>query len=460
MPVVKNKSYMSKSSTQTQSDSSNMHSTITHLIIIIFFFLLTAFQGCYSSAKTSSSGDRSSVVFQVTGNVYPRGYYHVTVNIGNPPKPYWLDIDTGSDLTWLQCDVPCTKCLPAPHKPYKPNKDLVTCMDPLCESVHWPETLDCKSSKDQCDYEVQYADHGSSLGLLVKDSFPLQYINGSVAKPHLAFGCGYNQEVHSSMDPPYTDGILGLGLGKSSILSQLNELGITRNVVGHCLGAQGDGFLFFGNELVPSSGVTWTPMSTTEIEKHYSLGTAELYVGGKTSGIKGLPIVFDSGSTYTYFNAKAYKSLVSMLMNDIKGKQIYNANDDKTLPLCWKGSKPFKSIQDIKSVFKPIMLSFAKSKHVRFQMDPEAYLIISEHGNACLGILNGSEVGLENINLIGDISFHDKIIIYDNENQQIGWAPVNCKKLPNINDNEDLDHGALCKPYGSNLDILQAYCAA
>lgn len=68
------------------------------------------------------------------------------------------------------------------------------------------------------------------------------------------------------MDPPYTDGILGLGLGKSSILSQLNELGITRNVVGHCLGAQGDGFLFFGNELVPSSGVTWTPMSTTEIE--------------------------------------------------------------------------------------------------------------------------------------------------------------------------------------------------
>lgn len=39
-------------------------------------------------------------------------YYHVTVNIGNPPKPYWLDIDTGSDLTWLQCDVPCVKCLP------------------------------------------------------------------------------------------------------------------------------------------------------------------------------------------------------------------------------------------------------------------------------------------------------------------------------------------------------------
>ncbi|KAI3777323.1 hypothetical protein L1987_47123 [Smallanthus sonchifolius] len=293
-----------------------------------------------------------------------RMYYYVIVNIENPPKPYWLDLDTGSDLTWLQCDAPCTKCLPAPHKP---NEDLVTCMDPLCASMHWPETLDCNSPKDQCDYEVQYADHGSSLGLLVKDSFPLQYTNGTVVKPLLAFGCGYNQEVHASMDPPYTDGVLGLGLGKASILRQLNELGVTKNVVAHCLSAQGDGHLFFGEEFVPSSG----------------------------------------------------------LINDIEGKQIYNANEDKSLPVCWKGSKPFKSIQDVKNLFTPIMLSFAKSKNVGFQMDPEAYLIISKYG-----ILNGSEVSLESVNLIGDISFHDKIIIYDNEKQQIGWAPANCSKLP------------------------------
>nr|GEU92513.1 aspartic proteinase Asp1 isoform X1 [Tanacetum cinerariifolium] len=387
-------------------------------------------------------------------------YYHVEVKIGNPPKPYWLDIDTGSDLTWLQCDVPCVKCLPAPHKPYKPNKDLVACMDPLCASVHWPETHSCNSPKDQCDYEVQYADSGSSLGLLVKDWFPLQYINGSVAKPRLAFGCGYDQEVQESMDPPYTDGILGLGVGKASILRQLYELGVTRNVVGHCLSTQGDGYLFFGDELIPSSGVTWTPMSTTDIEKHYSLGTAELYVGGKTSGIKGLPIVFDSGSTYTYVNAEAYKALVTMLMNDIKGKKLTNANEDKTLPVCWKGSKPFKSIQDVKNIFEPIMLSFAKSKNVRFQMDPEAYLIISKHGNACLGILNGSEVGLESVNLIGDLSMLDKIIIYDNEKQQIGWAPANCNKLPNIHGDGDPDYGGVCKNYGSNMGIFQAYCAA
>lgn len=39
-------------------------------------------------------------------------YYHVTVNIGHQQNPYFLDIDSGSDLTWLQCDAPCTKCTP------------------------------------------------------------------------------------------------------------------------------------------------------------------------------------------------------------------------------------------------------------------------------------------------------------------------------------------------------------
>lgn len=38
-------------------------------------------------------------------------YYNVTINIGHPPKPYFLDLDTGSDLTWLQCNAPCVHCI-------------------------------------------------------------------------------------------------------------------------------------------------------------------------------------------------------------------------------------------------------------------------------------------------------------------------------------------------------------
>ena len=41
-------------------------------------------------------------------------HFYVTMNIGEPAKPYFLDIDTGSNLTWLECNAvekgPCLTC--------------------------------------------------------------------------------------------------------------------------------------------------------------------------------------------------------------------------------------------------------------------------------------------------------------------------------------------------------------
>jgi hypothetical protein len=58
-----------------------------------------------------------------------------------------------------------------------------------------------------------------------------------------------------------TDGLLGLGRGSITLLSQLKRQGITKNVLGHCLSTSGGGFLFFGDDMVPTSRVTWVPMA-------------------------------------------------------------------------------------------------------------------------------------------------------------------------------------------------------
>lgn len=47
--------------------------------------------------------------------------------------------------------------------------------------------------------------------------------------------------------------------------------------------------------------------------QHYSLGDAELTFGGKTTGIKNLLVVFDSGSSYSYFNLQAYEALTYLV---------------------------------------------------------------------------------------------------------------------------------------------------
>lgn len=119
------------------------------------------------------------------------------------------------------------------------------------------------------------------------------------------------------------------------------------------------------------------------------------------------------------------------LKKTLSQNQFKDANDDKTLPVCWKGKKAFKSIHDVKNLFKPLGLSFTNSKNVHLQLSPEAYLIVSvsnirmlsylafflfsfylrqsitelyvfqDRGNVCLGILNGKDVGLEESIIIG-----------------------------------------------------------
>ncbi|KAJ1380143.1 Xylanase inhibitor, C-terminal [Sesbania bispinosa] len=337
----------------------------------------------------------SSTIFPVHGNVHS-GYYTVTLNIGNPPKPFELDIDTGSDLTWVECDAPCKGCTKPRNQLYKPHDNIVKCGDPLCAAVKsLPSHHQCTKPNDQCDYEVNYADQGRSRGVLVRDNVPLQSTNGSLLHPMVAFGCGYDQKYP---DPPPSIGVLGLGYGKISILSQLHSMGLIRNVVGHCLSVREGGYLFFGDKFIPSSGVVWTPISQQNSSiKFYESGPADLFFNEKPTSVKGLQLIFDSGSTYTYFNPQAYKALVDMVNNDLKGKPLNRTSENETLKVCWKGAKRFRSSQ----------------------------------GNVCLGILNASDDDLGNSNIIGDISLQDKMVIYDNERQQIGWVDANCDTLPN-----------------------------
>lgn len=67
----------------------------------------------------------------------------------------------------------------------------------------------------------------------------------------------------------------------------------------------------------------------------------------------------------------------SQIKKDLNGKPLKDAAEDKSLSICWKGKKPFKSVVDVKNYFKPLVLSFTNAKNVQLQLSPEAYLIVT-----------------------------------------------------------------------------------
>ncbi|KAF8377047.1 hypothetical protein HHK36_030419 [Tetracentron sinense] len=87
-------------------------------------------------------------------HAYPKGSYYVSLDVGQPPKPYYFDIDTGIDLTWLQCDYPCISCTEAPHPLYKPpKKNEVFQNDTLCISAfNSPEDHESVTPDEPCDW--------------------------------------------------------------------------------------------------------------------------------------------------------------------------------------------------------------------------------------------------------------------------------------------------------------------
>ncbi|URD92784.1 aspartic proteinase [Musa troglodytarum] len=314
------------------------------------------------SPKKAKASDASSAVFPIHGDVYPHGLYYVEMNIGDPPKPYFLDVDTGSDLTWIQCDAPCVRCPKGPHPWYRPKRtNLVPCKNPsappstpaprLLPRIRTAANVTTRSntqtaappsasssptpSPSAAPSPAPSSPSGQQPHPIVSIKLQsFQSVDCSVTCHGDMSRCGYNQQLTSPNIPALTDGVLGLGTGKVSVLSQLSDRGATKNVVGHCFSAKGGGYLFFGDDLVPSSRMTWAPMSRIGSRNYYSLGSANLQWGTRSLGVNQKEVVLDTGSTYTYFGFQPYQALLSAVKSDLSKTPLKEVFDDPSLAVC------------------------------------------------------------------------------------------------------------------------------
>jgi hypothetical protein len=395
------------------------------------------------AAMAENSSNNRSAFFPVRGNIYPDGLYYIAMLIGSPSKLYYLDMDTGSDLTWLQCDAPCRSCAAGPHGLYDPKKGrLVDCRQPICAQVQQGGSYTCAGNVRQCDYDVDYADGSSTMGILIEDTLNLFLTNGTRTQMRAIIGCGYDQQGTLAQTPAATDGVMGLSSSKIALPSQMARKGIVTNVIGHCLagGSNGGGYLFFGDALVPAFGVTWTPMMGRPVMEGYQArlrsiryGAEELKLEDKAGDVGSA--MFDSGTSFTYLVPEAYEAVLEAVKNQAENVSgLLRDTTDTTLPFCWRGTSPFESMADVHQYFKTVTLDFGGSSWFlaskTLELNPEGYLIVSTQGNVCLGILDASGASLEVTNIIGDISMRGYLILYDNVRERIGWVRRNCHNRP------------------------------
>ncbi|GMY13909.1 aspartic proteinase-like protein 2 isoform X2 [Fagus crenata] len=384
------------------------------------------------------------VDLELGGNGQPSetGLYFAKIGIGSPPKDYYVQVDTGSDILWVNC-VGCSRC---PKKSglgieltlYDPksssSSSLVTCDQPFCTSTYDGPLPGCRPDL-LCQYNVVYGDGSATAGYFVKDDIQLDRVTGNLqtapANGSVIFGCGAKQSGELGSSSEALDGILGFGQANSSMISQLAIEGKVKKIFAHCLdNINGGGIFAIGEVVQPKVNTT----ALVPNQAHYNVVLKNIEVGGDNLSIpsdtfdngfrKGT--IIDSGTTLAYLPEVVYDALVQKTLAQQPGLKLHTVEEQFT---CFQFSG---TVDDGFPIVK-----FHFEGNLSLTVYPHEYLFQISDNVWCVGWQNSgmqSKDGKE-MTLLGDLVLSNKLVLYDLEQQTIGWTEYNCSSSIKVKDN-------------------------
>ncbi|KAK3204515.1 hypothetical protein Dsin_018561 [Dipteronia sinensis] len=369
------------------------------------------------------------------------GLYYAKIGIGTPSKDYYVQVDTGTDIMWVNC-IECKECprrsslgieLTLYDVRDSSTGNPVPCDQEFCYEFYGAPLSDCTTNMS-CPYLDIYGDGSSTAGYFVKDVVQYDRVSGDLettsANGSLIFGCGARQSGDlDSSNEEALDGIIGFGKSNSSMISQLASSGRVKNMFAHCLdGINGGGIFAIGHVVQPE--VNMTPLVPNQ--PHYNINMTAVQVGrdflNLTTDIIGVGdrrgTIIDSGTTLAYLPEMVYEPLVSKIISQQPDLKVRTVQDEYT---CFQYSG---SVDD---GFPNVTFHFENL--VFLKVYPHEYLFPFE-GLWCIGWQNSGLQSRDrkNVTLLGDLVLSNKLVLYDLENQAIGWTEYNCSSSIKVQD--------------------------
>ncbi|XP_020210584.1 aspartic proteinase-like protein 2 [Cajanus cajan] len=386
----------------------------------------------------------SAVDLNLGGNGIPTetGLYFTKLGLGSPPKDYYVQVDTGSDILWVNC-VECSKC---PRKSdlgieltlYDPKgsetSDLISCDQDFCSATYDGPIPGCKS-EIPCPYSITYGDGSATTGYYVKDYLTYNRVNGNLRtatqNSSIIFGCGAVQSgTLASSSEEALDGIIGFGQANSSVLSQLAASGKVKKIFSHCLdNIRGGGIFAIGEVVEPK--VSTTPLvpkmahynvvlKNIEVDTDILQLPSDVFDSGNVKGT-----VIDSGTTLAYLPDIVYDQLIPKVLAGQPGLKLYTVEPQFSC---------FQYTGNVDHGFPVVKLHFEDS--LTLTVYPHDYLFQFRDGIWCIGwqksvaeTKNGKDM-----TLLGDLVLSNKLVLYDLENMAIGWTDYNCSSSIKVKD--------------------------
>lgn len=354
----------------------------------------------------------------------------VSLPIGTPPQTQEMVLDTGSQLSWIQCH---NKAQPKPRTPspfFDPalssSFSVLPCNHPICKPRVPDFTLPTSCDQNRlCHYSYFYADGTYAEGNLVREKFTF---SPSVSTPPVILGC--------ATDTSETKGILGMNLGRLSFASQakISKFSYcvpTRNSVSPT------GSFYLGNN--PNSAqfqyVDLLPLGQSQRMPNldplaYTLPMQGVRIGGRklnippaafqpNAGGSGQTMI-DSGSEFTYFVDEAYNKvrdeIVRLVGPKLKKDYVYADVCD----MCFDGN-PLEIVRLIGDMV------FEFDKGVELLIEKDKLLADVGGGVHCVGIGRSDRLGAPS-NIIGNIHQQNRWVEFDLVGRRVGFCRADCSR--------------------------------
>nr|CAB3470401.1 unnamed protein product [Digitaria exilis] len=341
--------------------------------------------------------------------------YVVTLGFGTPAVDQTVLIDTGSDLSWVQCK-PCdsSSCYPQKDPLFDPRASStyvpVPCDSDACKALADGYNDGCTNTTGTslCQYGIEYGNFDTTVGVYSTETLTLNKHGVSVT--NFSFGCGLRQQ--GTFDK--FDGLLGLGGAPESLVSQTAH--IYGGAFSYCLppGNKTTGFLSLGAPRNNTAGFVFTPLhSSPEGATFYVVNLTGISVAGKKLDIPATAfaqgMIIDSGTVITGLPQTAYEALRTAFRSAMSKYPLLPPKDD--LDTCYD----FTGLSNV--TVPTVSLTFDGGAMV--DLDVPSGILLED----CLAFAGD---GADDTGIIGNVNQRTFEVLYDSARGHVGFRPGAC----------------------------------
>ncbi|CAH1436934.1 unnamed protein product [Lactuca virosa] len=309
----------------------------------------------------------------------------VSLPIGTPPQAQQMVLDTGSQLSWIQCHnkTPTASFDPSLSSSFS----ILPCNHPICKPRVPDFTLPTTCDQNRlCHYSYFYADGTLAEGNLVREKITFSRYQST---PPITLGCATASDE--------AEGILGMNLGRLSFASQAK----------------------ISNQHSPN----FDPYAYTLGLNGIRIGVKRLNISRSVfrpdAGGSGQTLI-DSGTEYTYLVDEAYKKIREEILrlagSRYKKGYVYRGS----LDLCFQGNA-----MEIGRLIGNMV--FELDKGVEVVIGKERVLDDVGRGISCLGIGRSEGLGVPS-NIIGNFHQQNQWVEFDIVNRRVGFGVADCSR--------------------------------